>query len=103
MENDLLMYNHHNNYLVVSPLELRSEILDLSPSQWCSGHFDIFKTHKRVLASFWWPGSYCDIVDFITQCEVCISVKPLNRNPRRMEIRSFPSSPMELVAIDFSC
>ena len=29
MENDLLMYNHHNNYLVVCPSELRSEILDL--------------------------------------------------------------------------
>ena len=30
MENDLLMHNHHNNYLVVCPSELRSEILDLS-------------------------------------------------------------------------
>ena len=56
MENDLLMYNHHNNYLVVCPSELRSEILDLSHSQWCSGRFGIVKTHKRVLASFWWPG-----------------------------------------------
>ena len=53
MENDLLMYNHHNNYLVVYPSELRSKILDLSHSQWCSSHFGIFKTHKRVLASFW--------------------------------------------------
>ena len=33
MENDLLMYNHHNNYLVFCPVELRSEILDLSHSQ----------------------------------------------------------------------
>ena len=101
MENDLLMHNHHNNYLVVCPSGLRSEILDLSLSQWCSGHFGIFKTRKRVLASFWWPGLYSDIVDFITQCEVCISVKPLNRNPGRMGIRSFPSSPIELVSTDF--
>ena len=101
MENDLLIYNHHNNYLVVCPSELRPEILNLSHSQWCSGYFGIFKTHKRVLASFWWPGLYSDIVEFITECEVCISVKPLNRNPGRMGIRSFPSSPMELFSIDF--
>ena len=80
MENDLLMYNHRNNYLVVCPSELRSEISNLSHSQWCSGHFGILKTHKRVLVSFWWPGLYSDIVNFITQCEVCIYVKPLNRN-----------------------
>ena len=101
MENDLLMYNHHDNCLVVCPSELRSETLDLSHSQWCSAHFGIFKTHKRVLASFWWSGLCSDIVDFITQCEVCISVKCLNRNHGRMGIRSFPSSPMELVLIDF--
>ena len=91
----------HSNYLVVCPSELRSEILDSSHSQWYSGHFGIFKTHKRVLASFWWPDLYSDIVDFITRCEVCISVKSLNRNSGRMGIRSFPSSPVELVSIDF--
>ena len=86
---------------MVCASELRSEILDLSHSQWCSGHFGIFKTHKRVLASFWWGGLYFDIVDLITQCEVCISVKALDRNPGRLGIRSFPSVPMELVSIDF--
>ena len=101
MKNNLFMCNHHSHYLVVCPSELRSDVLDLSHSQCYSGHFGIFKTHKRVLASFWWPGLYSDIVDFITQCEVCISLKPLNRNPGRMGIRSFPSSPMELVSIDF--
>ena len=101
MKNNLFMCNHHSHYLVVCPSELRSDVLDLSHSQWYSGHFGIFKTHKRVLASFWWPGLYSDRVDFITQCEVCISLKPLNRNPGRMGIRSFPSSPMELVSIDF--
>ena len=38
MENDLYLYNHHNNYFVVCSSQLRSEILDLSHSQWCSGH-----------------------------------------------------------------
>ena len=101
MENDLLMYNHRNNYLVVCPSELKSEISDLSHSQWCSGHFDIFKTHKCVLVSFWWPGLYSDIVNCITQCEVCIYVKPLNQNSERIGILSFPSSLMELVSIYF--
>ena len=30
-----------------------------------------------------------------------VFLKPLNQNPGRMGIRSFPSSPMELVLIDF--
>ena len=80
MENDLLIYNHHNNYLVVCTLELKSEILDLSHSQWCSGHFGVFKTHKRVLASFWWPGLYSDIVELLYFCEAFESKSRENGN-----------------------
>ena len=101
IENDLLMYNHHGYNLVVAPSEIRLEILDMCHSQWCSGHFGVFKTHKRVLKSFWWPCLYQEITQFISDCEICLSVKRLCRNPGRMGMRSFPTSPMELVSIDY--
>ena len=101
VKDDLLMYNHHGHNLVVAPSEIRLEILNLCHSQWCSGHFGAFKTHKRVLKSFWWPCLYQEIVQYVSECEICLSIKRLNRNPGRMGIRSFPTSPMELVSIDF--
>ena len=101
VKDDLLMYNHHGHNLVAAPSEIRLEILNLCHSQWCSGHFGAFKTHKRVLKSFWWPCLYQEIVQYVSECEICLSIKRLNRNPGRMGIRSFPTSPMELVSIDF--
>ena len=100
MENDLLIY-YHRNCLVICPSG-SSICLTHSGARLivCSAHLAFLRL-KLALASFWWPGLYSDIVDFITQCEVCISVKPSNRNPGRMGIRSFPSSPMELVSIVF--
>ena len=101
IKDDMLKYRHHDSVCTVVPLKLRREILDLAHSKWFSGHLGIFKTHRRILELFWWSGLYEDIVDFITNCEICIAVKPQHRNPGRMGIREFPRAPMELVSIDF--
>ena len=97
----MLKHRHHGSVCTVVPSKLRREILDLAHSKWFSGHLGIFKTHRRILELFWWPGLYEDIVNFISNCEICIAVKPQHRNPGRMGIREFPCAPMELVSIDF--
>ena len=51
--------------------------------------------------AFWWPCLYQEITQFISDCQICLSVKRLCRNPGRMGMRSFPTSPMELVSIDY--
>ena len=101
IQDDMLKYRYHYSVCTVVPLNLRREILDLGHSKWFSGHLGIFKTHRRILELFWWPGLYEDIVNFICNCEICIVVKPQHRNPGRMGVREFPCTPMELVSMDF--
>ena len=101
IQDDTLKYRHHDSVCPVVPLKLRREILDLAHSKCFLGHLGIFKTHRRILELFWWSGLYEDIVNFISNCEICIAVKPQHRNPGRMGVREFPCAPMELVSIDF--
>ena len=97
----MLKYRHHDSVCTVVPLKLRREILDLTHSKRFSGDLGIFKTHSRIPELFWWPGLYEGIVNFISNCEICMIVKLQLRNPGRMGIREFPCAPMELVSIDF--
>ena len=97
----MLKYRHHDSVCTVVPLKLRREILDLAHSKRFSGDLGIFKTHSRIPELFWWPGLYEGIVNFISNCEICMIVKLQLRNPGRMGIREFPCAPMELVSIDF--
>ena len=97
----MLKYRHHDSVFTVVPLKLRRENLDLAHSKWFSGHIGIFKTHRRILELFRWPGLSENGVNFISNCEICIAVKPQHRNPGRKGIRGFPYTLMELVSIDF--
>ena len=97
----MLKYRHHDSVFTVVPLKLRRENLDLAHSKWFSGHLAIFKTHRRILELFRWPGFSENVVNFISNCEICVEVKPQHRNPGRKGIRGFPYTLMELVSIDF--
>ena len=83
------------------PLKLRRKILDLAHSKCFSGHLGIFKTRRRILELFCWPGLYEDIANFISNCEICKAVKLQHQNPGRMGVREFLCAPMELVLVDF--
>lgn len=100
-EDKLLKYRHHSNVLIVVPEHLRNEILSLCHNKWTSGHFGVFKTHKRVLNLFWWPGLYNDVTQYINNCDICLRVKRLGRVPGRMGIREWPNKPLELISIDY--
>ena len=54
-----------------------------------------------MLGLFWWPTLYNDILRYISNCEMCVGIKPQHSNPGKMGIRTFPKSPMELVTIDY--
>ena len=101
IQDEMLNYRHHDSVCTAVPLKLRREILDLAHSKWFSGHLGISKTHTCILELFSWPGLYDDIVNFISNCEICTVFKPQHGNPRRMRVREFPCAPMELVSINF--
>ena len=87
--------------LVVSPDSLKSEIFSISHNHFTAGHFGSFKTHKRILFTFWWPGSYQYVVENIQNCDVCCKVKALGRKRANMGIRDWPTKPLDLVSIDY--
>ena len=49
----LLTYEHHGKKLVVAPEIFKAQILVVSHNHFSSGHFGEFKTHRRLLETFW--------------------------------------------------
>ena len=55
IQDNLLVFNDRGNIIVIMPQNLQEDVLRYSHCDWSSGHFGIFKTHRRVLVRFWWP------------------------------------------------
>ena len=53
IQQDLLKYNHHSNWITVVPAKIQRDILKLTHSDIYAGHLRVIKTHRRILASFW--------------------------------------------------
>ena len=97
----LLVYRHAKRTVVVLPPEQRLDIISICHSEWAAGHFGIFKTHRRILDKFWWPGMHDDIKNFIRNCDVCLKVTSQKQKFAAMGRRQFPSKPLEKISIDF--
>ena len=63
--NGALCYKHHARYLVVVPCSLQQEISGICHNHFTSGHFGTFKTHRKILEGFWWPGLHDDVRKFV--------------------------------------
>ena len=100
-EDKLLKYRHHSNVCFVVPEHLRAEILALCHNQWTSGHFGVYKTHRRVLELFWWPGLYKHVNKYINNCHICLRVKRQGKKQGCMGVREWPEHPLDLVSIDY--
>ena len=99
--NGLLCYKHHAPYLVVTPCNLQQEILVICHNQFTPGHFGIFKTHRKILAGFWWPGLHDDIKKFVQSCQICSKVKPSGKKRGKVGVRDWPYKPLDLISIDY--
>ena len=70
-------------------------------SHFSGGHLRMFKTHLRVLQKLWWPGIFEDVKTFISNCEICIKVKPLGKRRAKLGYSGVPNKPMNVVSIDY--
>lgn len=59
----------------VVPKSRRNQVIweNLEPPT--SGHFGVFKTHRRISLRYFWPGMYRDVVGFIKNCATCSAYK----------------------------
>lgn len=59
----------------VVPIEQRQDVITKNHSDPTSGHFGIFKTHKRLSLNYFWPNMHKDVVNFVSSCDSCLSHK----------------------------
>lgn len=100
IEDNLLMLLYHQRKLIVAPNVLRKEIITISHNTFTSGHFGIFKTHRKVLSKFWWPTLFEDVKLYFNNCDICLRVKLLGKKRSYVGQRDRPKKPME-VSIDY--
>ena len=86
---------------LLAPESLHQDILKLAHSDWASGHFGMFKSHRRVLDRFWWPTLKNDVEEFVKNCSVCAKTKSQNRTHGQLGRQPVPEKPLDIVSIDF--
>lgn len=59
----------------VVPKSSRTKVITENHEPPTSGHFGVFKTHRRVSLRYHWPGMYRDIKNFIKDCATCSAYK----------------------------
>ena len=101
IQQDLLKYNHHSNWITVVPAKIQRDVLKLTHSDIYAGHFGVFKTHRRILASFWWPKLYENVVQFVKDCRQCLTTKSRGKLHGTMGKREWPTKPLDCISIDF--
>lgn len=85
----------------VIPLELRHDIISQNHSKPTSGHFGIFKTHKRLSLKYFWPSMHKDVTNFVTSCDVCLSHKhPNHTTLGTMGRPKDCSRPFQMISMD---
>jgi hypothetical protein len=67
-----------------------------------SGHIGHTKTLKQIQTRFWWPSIAKDVHHFVTTCDSCQRVKPINHKPSGLlHPMPIPSAPWLSVSMDF--
>lgn len=107
--NMLYRYMKSNNALTsefswkeVPPKEFRDAVIANNHAEPTAAHLGIFKTYKRLLLRFYWPGMYKDTVSFISGCDVCLAYKqPTHQTLGKMGRPKVCSRPFQALSIDF--
>ena len=62
LKGNLLIYKRNvRSYCIVAPAEMTEQIIKLCHSDWASGHFGLYKSHRRILQRFRWPTCLDDL------------------------------------------
>ena len=101
LKDHLLIYKQNRKSFCVVPQDKTEEIMELCHCDWASGHFGLFKTHKRILQRFWWPNCLQNSREFVGNCEICLQIKSPNRKFGALGVREIPFKPLDIVSIDF--
>lgn len=68
-------------FRLVLPPSLRHRALKESHDDPKAAHMGAFKTKKRLLEKYYWPGLACDVEKYVKNCDVCTRAKASNKSP----------------------
>ena len=92
----------HVVHQIVVPQNCRQEILNLAHGSAMAGHLGINKTHRKILAHFYWPGLKKDVVRYCRSCHVCQLVGKPNQPVPAAPLQPIPvcGEPFSQVMVD---
>lgn len=86
----------------VVPKELRDSVIEENHADPTAAHLGIFKTYRRLLLRYYWPGMHQDVVRFVGSCSKCLTYKPQNHPTLGTMGRPKQCSrPFQMISIDF--
>lgn len=66
-----------------------------------AAHLGVFKTHRRLALTYYWPGMYKDVVEYVKACDTCAAYKHSQKStPGLMGKPKVCHRPMQVVSID---
>jgi len=87
-------------FLIVTPQQLRREIMEQGHDNVCSGHTGPDRTLQVIRRRFFWPHMATDIRIYVQSCRKCSRNKKGNRTPRSAMHVFHAGEPMERVHVD---
>jgi transposase InsO family protein len=69
------------HYRVVTPVQLRAQLIKEAHDSNVGGHGGFFKTSERIKQLYWWPNMDHDIQTHVRQCQVCLRVTNKGTTP----------------------
>ncbi|KAL0870001.1 hypothetical protein ABMA27_015882 [Loxostege sticticalis] len=85
----------------VIPSEQREKVIADNHAQETAAHLGVFKTYRRLLLRYYWPGMYSDVVKFVTNCQICLAYKlPTHGTLGKMGRPKECSRPFQTLSID---
>lgn len=97
---DVPTYDERLEWKLVLPKPARKEALRECHDDPTAGHLGNFKTQRRVMDRYFWPGMRSDITRYVQHCQTCQSQKPEQRAPYGVMGRREVSRPWQVVCTD---
>ncbi len=91
----------HDDYAIVVPITLRSEVLHTCHNDPLAGHLGIHRTFERIALRFWWLKMATDVHDYVRSCAECASFKPYPLPAHGLtQSLPIPFTPFEFISFD---
>lgn len=93
--------NPEFEYKLIVPKSKRIAVLKECHDKPTAAHLGVYKTIKRVLQKYYWPGVIGDVKEYVKNCKICLQSKTTTKKPfGQMGKMKIATQPWEVVSMD---